>query len=189
MLNYTYIAGDWEHDIDVVQKLYSWNNSPLSPVSFINAHDITQARDDSLNCSIKKSLMKRLSSSNKFILIVGNHTKSLTSGGCQFCNSYSSYHKCCRRGNSCDYRSYIQYECDKAMELMLDILILYNSSEVNHSLCPSNLSTYRDAWHIPLYSYVSLKPLGAKQSLSTFSDFLMRKKVYNQKSIANFLAQ
>mgnify|MGYP000094983320 CR=1 FL=1 len=71
----TYIAGDWDHDKDAVEALYWWNESSRYGLSFSDAHELKQARDTSLNCSIKKSLAERLDASKTFILIVGEHTK------------------------------------------------------------------------------------------------------------------
>lgn len=187
--NFTYIAGDWEHDIDVVNKLYAWNNSSSSPINFANAHELMQARDGSLKCSIKESLRKRLIESDKFILIVGKHTKFLTAGGCQFCGSYNSFYRYCAKGRSCDYRSFIKYECDKAMELMLDILVLYNSSHVDHSLCPEGILNYRDAWHVPFYKFRTPLHFGSTSGLGVLGTLVSKKKEYNQQEIINFLAR
>lgn len=65
----TYIAGDWDHDKDAVEALYWWNESSRYGLSFSDAHELKQARDTSLNCSIKKSLAERLDASKTFILI------------------------------------------------------------------------------------------------------------------------
>ncbi len=186
---YTYIAGDWEHDIDVVNKLYEWNASSLSPINFANAHELTQARDESLKCSIKESLRKRLVESEKFILIVGKHTKFLTAGSCRFCDSYNSFYHFCAKGRSCDNRSFIKYECDKAMELMLDILVLYNSSQVDHSLCPEGILNYRDAWHVPFYKFSQPLHFGSSRGLGALGSLVSRKKIYNQHDIVNFITR
>lgn len=184
---YTYIAGDWDNDNEVVDKLYAWNKSSQNPVNFANAHEITQARDESLKCSIKDSLRRRLVESNKFILIVGKHTKFLTSGRCQLCDSYNSFYHGCARGRSCDNRSFIEYECDQAMELMLDVLVLYNSSRVDRSLCPEGILTYPDARHVPFYTY-SCSPIGGNRGLGVLGALVQRNKLYNQQEIVNFLA-
>ena len=34
------------------------------------------------------------------------------------------------------YRSYIKYECDKAVETGIKIVVLYNSTTVSRSKCP-----------------------------------------------------
>ena len=78
----TYIAGDWDNDKDAVDALHQWNDSSQYGLSFSDAHELKQARDTSLNCSIKRSLAERLDASKTFILIVGEHTKELRAGGC-----------------------------------------------------------------------------------------------------------
>ena len=55
----TYIAADWSGDYDAVEQLHKWNSSRYWSLSFTDAHDLMQARDNSLNCSIKASLSKQ----------------------------------------------------------------------------------------------------------------------------------
>lgn len=110
----TYIAADFDHDKDAVDQLYNWKNDKSLSFDFQDAHDLTQARDTSLFCSIKDSLRLRLNNSKTFVLIVGEHTDSITKGGCQFCQSYNSWGGYCTRGHSVDFRSYIKFECEKA---------------------------------------------------------------------------
>lgn len=131
----TYIAADWTGDYDAVEQLYRWNNNNYWNLSFMNAHDLMQARDSSLNCSIKSSLSNRLNASKTFVLIVGDNTKTVRSGGCQYCESYNYPHTC-TRGHCVDYRSYIEYECEKAVRDGLKIVVLYNAATVNKSKCP-----------------------------------------------------
>lgn len=111
----TYIAGDWDNDKDAVDQLHKWNDSNYWSLSFTDAHDLTSSRDSSLNCTIKSSLKTRMDASKTFVLIVGDHTASVTAGGCQLCGSYNSYTKHCAKGYSVDYRSFIKFECDKAI--------------------------------------------------------------------------
>lgn len=132
----TYIAGDWTGDKDAIDQLYYWKNSNRFSLTFTDAHDLTQARDSSLNCSIKRSLKERLDVSKTFVLVVGDKTDSVTSGGCQLCGSYNAWTGACARGYSVDYRSYIKYECDKAVEAGIKIVVLYNSTTVSKSKCP-----------------------------------------------------
>ncbi len=131
----TYIAGDWENDYDAVEQLRKWNNSDYWGLSFVDAHDMTQSSDDSLNCSIKKSLAQRMDSSKTFVLIVGDKTASLKSGSCSYCSSYSSYSHSCRRGYQLSMKSYIEYECDKAVRDGLNIVVLYKSTTVDRYKC------------------------------------------------------
>lgn len=188
---YTYIAADWDHDKEVVDQLYNWNKSPKSPVSFADAHKITQARDESLNCSIKGSLRKRLEQSSKFILIVGKHTKSLTKGGCQLCESYNSYTRHCARNRGCDTRSFIEYECEMAIELMLDILVLYNSSKVDETLCPDTIANFLYAEHLSLYKYREPIFTFNREGLAALGWGIHGKmiKCYNETEIADFLSR
>lgn len=131
----TYIAADWSGDKDAVEQLYKWNDGYWS-LSFTNAHDLTQSSDYSLNCSIKSSLKKRMDASKTFILIVGNKTNFVTAGSCRYCSSYNSWMSSCARRHSIDYRSYIKYECDKAVESGIKIVVLYNSTTISRSKCP-----------------------------------------------------
>lgn len=73
----TYIAAEWTGDHDAVEQLHKWNNSNYWGLNFHDAHELTQARDTSLNCTIKSSLKRRMDVSKCFILIVGNNTKTV----------------------------------------------------------------------------------------------------------------
>ena len=132
----TYIAGDWDGDKDAVEQLRKWNDSNFWSLSFTDAHDLTQARDGSLNCSIKSSLATRLDASKTFVLIVGTNTKTVKSGSCQYCDSYNSWTGSCARQYSVDLRSYVEYECAKAVRDGLKIVVLYNAASVDKSKCP-----------------------------------------------------
>ena len=131
----TYIAADWTGDIDAVMQLRNWNDSNYWSLTFTDAHDLTQARDSSLSCSIKASLRERLDASKTFVLIVGKATKDLRSGSCSYCNDYSIYSGC-RRGYSYDFRSFVNFECEKAARDNLKIVVLYNAASVDRSKCP-----------------------------------------------------
>ena len=135
----TYIAGDWTGDEDLIQQLYKWNESNYWGLHFTNAHELNQARDSSLACSIKKSLAERLDASKTFVLIVGEKTNKLTAGSCQHCASYSSWTKRCVRNHYVDYRSYIEYECEKADRDGIRIVVIYNYESVHKELCPEVL--------------------------------------------------
>lgn len=138
----TYIAADWSSDYGAVEQLYKWNNSNYWSLSFTDAHDITQARDNSLNCSIKSSLRIRLEASKRFILIVGNNTKNVRSGSCQYCSSYNSWTRGCGKRHLVDYRSYIEFECEKAIRDNIEIIVLYNSCYVDKNKCPDIIKNY-----------------------------------------------
>ena len=149
----TYIAADFdnENDVAAVERLRKWNDSDHWSLSFTDAHDLQTSRDSSLFCSIKASLKERMDHSMRFILIVGENTSTLTKGGCQYCSSYNSYLKHCAKGYAVDYRSYIKYECEKALEAGIDIIVIYNSTTIDKSKCPYVLQSVGS--HIPLYHY------------------------------------
>ena len=147
----TYIAGDWDGDKDAVDQLHKWNDGKLWSLSFTDAHDLTQARDNSLNCSIKSSLATRLDASKTFVLIVGSATKTVKSGGCQYCSSYNSWTGACARGHYVDLRSYVEYECEKAARDGLKIVVLYKAVSIDKSKCPDavkNTGTHVAMWYL-----------------------------------------
>ncbi len=142
----TYIAADWTGDKDAIDKLHEWNKRENLSLSFTDAHELTQARDGSLNCSIKSSLATRLDASKTFVLIVGSNTKSLRAGSCQYCGSLNSHTNTCARTGQVDYRSYIEYECAKAVRDGIKIVVLYHAASVDKSKCPDavkNIGTHK----------------------------------------------
>lgn len=132
----TYIAADFDTDRDAVEILHKWNESEHWSLHFKDAHELQQSYDSSLYCSIKSSLKMRMDASKTFILIVGDKTNIVTKGGCQNCGSYNSWTKACGKGHSVDYKSYIKYECDEAVKAGIKIVVLYNKTWVDKSLCP-----------------------------------------------------
>lgn len=135
----TYIVADFDNDRDAVEQLEKWNDSKRWNLTFSSAHDLQTSRDSSLYCSIKSSLRYRMSGSKTFLLIVGEHTNSITKGGCQYCHNYNSINKICEHGYSVDYKSYIEFECCMAMEDKLNIIVLYNDIYVDKDKCPDIL--------------------------------------------------
>lgn len=132
----TYIAGDWEGDKNIIDKIYEWKKSLEHVLDFSDAHELSQSYDSSKPCSIKKNLAYRLDASKTFVLIVGDKTDSLTKGSCRWCDSYDSYHGYCHSNGHIDFRSFVQYECEKAVKDGLRIVVIYNYSEVKRSKCP-----------------------------------------------------
>ncbi len=149
----TYIAGDWDHDKEAIDKLYEWKENKMLDFDFIDAHELKQSRDTSLNCTIKRSLKERLNQSNVFVLVVGENTNTVTAGSCQYCQSYNSYIKYCARGYSVDYRSYIQYECEEAIKANMNIIVLYVADYICESFCPEFLRNKGN--HVPMLKCVN----------------------------------
>jgi MTH538 TIR-like domain (DUF1863). len=145
----TYIAADWNTDEDAVKKLHEWNDGKKWSLSFHDAHELTQSRDSSLYCTIKTSLKTRMDASKTLVLIVGSSTNTVTKGSCSYCGSYNSHTSSCAKGYSVDYRSYIKFECDKAVEAKIKIIVLYKSTTVNKEKCPSavkDVGTHTAMW-------------------------------------------
>jgi hypothetical protein len=152
----TYIAGDWTGDQDLISQLYKWNDDNRLLLSFVDAHELTQANDSSLACSIKSSLRERLQASKTFVLIVGKQTKDLRAGSCKYCASYNGYTGSCARGNNVDYRSFIEFECEMAVKDYLNnelskIVVLYNFANVDKEKCPECIKDY--GTHLNAYYY------------------------------------
>ena len=143
----TYLAAEWDGDKDAIEQLQKWNDNDFWSLSFTNAHDLTQARDGSLNCSIKASLTTRFNGSKTFVLIVGDNTNNVRSGSCSYCPYYNIITGC-SKNKHVDFKSYIQYECEKAIRDNLKIVVLYKAARVIKTNCPD---TIKDVGvHIPM---------------------------------------
>ena len=142
--NKTYIAADWDEktgDKDAVDQLHKWNKSEYWGLDFHDAHDLTSSRDSSKSCTIKKSLDERLDNSKHFVLIVGEHTKSLRSGKCtESCDSWSTCSSSYGYGEAKKKYSYIEFECNGAKSRneydgKPRVIVLYNSKTVDKTKC------------------------------------------------------
>lgn len=146
----TYIAADWDTDSDAVEQLHKWKDSNYWSLTFSDAHDLTQAKDTSLNCSIKASLRTRLEASKTFVLIVGTNTKNTRAGSCQYCPRYSSiWQYCTTKTDTVDFRSYIEFECEKAVKDGMKIVVLYKACTVDRTKCPDVVKN--NGTHIPMW--------------------------------------
>lgn len=144
----TYLAGVWDEDEEVIDKLRSWNDSDYWGLSFSDAHDLTQSSDSTLNCNIKSSLRERMDASKTFVLVVGKETNKVRAGSCLYCKYYTNHS--CEKGWSTSLKSYIEYECDKAVRDDLKIVVIYNSGYVLKNRCPDVLKdkgTHLEAFH------------------------------------------
>lgn len=156
----TYIAGDWDGDKDAIEQLHKWNSSKYWGLSFVDVHEFTSSKDSSLNCSIKKSLAQRMDISKTFVLIVGEHTNTVTSGACSRCKNYINFpllniQPSCSTGHTVSNLSYIKYECKLAKTAYdagkIKIVVLYNSSIVAKSKCPEEIRNI--GTHLSMKSY------------------------------------
>lgn len=154
----TYISADWTSDKDAVDQLKKWNNSNHWGLSFKDAHELSECRsDDTNNCNIKKNCSQNLDHSKFFILIVGENTKNLRAGYCNYCKSYST----------CKYiyhtnKSYVEYECDYAVRNELPIIVLYNSTKIDKNKCIDSVTEIAQ-FHVPMK-----KTIGNKEDWNYF---------------------
>lgn len=133
----TYIAGDWTNDKEAIDQLYKWNDSNYWGLDFVDVHQFHQSSDSSQNCSIKESLRQRMDTCKTFVIVIGNKTKITTAGSCSNCTKF--YRGICLSGNTTSNKSYIQFECDKAVRDGLKIVVLYNGIYKHPELCPDSI--------------------------------------------------
>ena len=174
----TYIAADWDHDKDfikilkkILKEIILEENSKGKDFKkkFTDIHEKIQISDDNPYCSIKKSLDERFERSKLFILIVGEHTNKLKKGICSFCKHYNKKRKTCSIDNDVDKRSYIKYECDKAIDKELKIIVIYKDYKVDRKKCPKILRD--EEIHIPSYTLTKYSPQSIKIDKDKFLNF------------------
>lgn len=149
---YTYIAGDWTGDQDLISQLDTWNRSNYWALNYSDVHKLHQCRDTSLPCTIKRSLATRLNESKTFVLIVGKNTDELRKGSCQYCQRYNSIWGC-PSNTGIDFRSFVEYECEKAVKDDMNIVVIYNYADVHREKCPECIRSV--GTHIAAYYWVS----------------------------------
>lgn len=72
-----YACFDGDNDILQYRLMTAWDANDKFDFKFVNAHELTQARDTSTEESIKSSLRKRLNASDILVVLVGEKTKNL----------------------------------------------------------------------------------------------------------------
>jgi MTH538 TIR-like domain (DUF1863) len=124
MAHTCYTCFDADNDIHYYRLMQAWHANERFDFTFVNAHDITQARDTSSEETIKRSLRLRMNASDIMIVLIGNSTRNL-------------------------YR-FVRWEMEVALEKDMPIIAvnLNGFREQDASLCPPIL---RDelAIHIP----------------------------------------
>jgi hypothetical protein len=75
--NKTFVSFDGDNDMHYYRLMTAWHQNDRSSFNFYDAHDLTQARDSSLEASIKASLSVRLQNTRVFVLLVGSNTRFL----------------------------------------------------------------------------------------------------------------
>lgn len=119
-----YACFDGDNDIHYYRLMQAWHANEKFDFTFVNAHDITQARDTSTVETIKRSLRTRLKASDVFIVLVGKSTQNL-------------------------YK-FVRWEIEVAIEMGLPIIVvnLDNKRSINTDLCPPILRNEL-AIHVP----------------------------------------
>ncbi|MFP5039940.1 TIR domain-containing protein [Parasediminibacterium sp. JCM 36343] len=112
MANTCYACFDGDNDIHYYRLMQAWHANQKFAFTFVNAHDITQARDTSSEQTIKRSLRTRLNASDVFLVLIGESTKNL-------------------------YR-FVRWEMEIALEMGIPIIAvnLDGSKSINMDLCP-----------------------------------------------------
>lgn len=75
--NRVFISFDGDTDIHYYRLMKAWKQNDRTEFDFLDAHDITQSRDSSLEESIKRSLRERLRQSGVFVSLIGESTRYL----------------------------------------------------------------------------------------------------------------
>lgn len=107
-----YACFDGDNDIHYYWLMKAWHKNEKFDFTFVNAHDITQARDTSSEETIKRSLRTRLNASDVLVVLVGKSTKNL-------------------------YK-YVRWEIEVALEKEIPIIVVNLDGErgINNALCP-----------------------------------------------------
>lgn len=72
-----YACFDGDKDIHYYRLMTAWHVNEKFEFTFVNAHDITNARDTSTEETIKRSLRTRLNASDILVVLIGESTKNL----------------------------------------------------------------------------------------------------------------
>ncbi len=75
--NKTYVSFDGDNDIHYYRLMCAWKQKEGIKFNFYNAHDLSSARDTSLEESIKSQLRMRLLNSKVFAILIGAQTRYL----------------------------------------------------------------------------------------------------------------
>jgi hypothetical protein len=75
--NKVFVCFDGDNDINYYYLMKAWKQNDNTDFNFYDAHDLTQARDTSLEATIKRSLRDRLNNSKVFVVLIGERTRYL----------------------------------------------------------------------------------------------------------------
>lgn len=75
--NKTFVSFDGDNDMHYYRLMTAWHQNDNTSFNFYDAHELTQARDTSMEATIKASLQIRMRESKVFVLLVGEKTQYL----------------------------------------------------------------------------------------------------------------
>lgn len=75
--NKVFVSFDGDRDIRYYRLMMAWKQSDHTSFDFYNAHEVSSARDSSLESTIKSSLQERMRHSKVFVLLIGESTRFL----------------------------------------------------------------------------------------------------------------
>ena len=75
--NKVFVSFDGDTDIHYYRLMRAWKQNDNTRFNFLDAHDLTQARDTSTEDSIKRSLSVRLANAKVVVSLIGEKTRYL----------------------------------------------------------------------------------------------------------------
>lgn len=116
--NKTYVCFDGDTDMKYYNLMKGWKQNDNTDFNFYDAHELNNARDTSLEQSIKNQLRERLKNTKLFVVLLGEHTKYLT--------------------------KFVKWEMEQAISLKLPIIVvnLNQRRDVDNERFPNVLKNY-----------------------------------------------
>lgn len=116
--NKTYVCFDGDTDMKYYNLMKAWKQNDNTDFNFYDAYELNNARDTSLEQSIKNQLRERLKNTKLFVVLLGEHTKYLT--------------------------KFVKWEMEQAISLKLPIIVvnLNQRRDVDNERFPNVLKNY-----------------------------------------------
>ena len=131
-----HIAADWEEDQSAVNQLYKWNREINEKFDMSDDSELADLLDGDWACSVKAVVKNKIVESDVFVLVVGDDTISVRDGSCPLCENYRSFSGNCAHGRTADKRSFIEFECELAVEAEKKIVVIYKDAFIDKAKCP-----------------------------------------------------
>lgn len=150
----TYVAFDGDADLMCYRTIQRWSADPKDPFHLNDAHDLNNARDDSLPESIIAQLKKRLDTSRHLLLIIGQAT-------------------------NLNRKGILQYEIRYALRYLLPIFLVFkhydtqtpNTSDLwKQQLEPKIPKVLRESDNVKYCLVCPFTRIAVKSAIATYSD-------------------